>query len=286
MGRSGLAYVVMGVLCVDAVLSLVGLSAENSYHHLAQQLLAGGYVSLQTAQSADDHVRSIAWLQLGAIGVTAIVFLAWFRDAYRNVERAGVKGMRWSSGWAIGSWFVPFLNLVRPKAILNDIWRGSDPGLRAGDSLRQEKPPILYGFWWGSWILGGIVGQFTASQFRSATTLSALSSASKGMMFSDVVSLVTAGLAVAVVYSLSSRQGQGPGTLAPSSAPRNVSPACRCGDASELRGNEAVQYLDHLEYVSDQDASWRFRCPQLLVEWTAPYAPGLSAETFELRRQT
>jgi hypothetical protein len=48
--------------------------------------------------------------------------------------------MRWSAGWAIGAWFVPVLSLVRPKAILNDIWRASDPRVSAGSSLSPEKP--------------------------------------------------------------------------------------------------------------------------------------------------
>jgi hypothetical protein len=152
-----LAYSAIGALCLCAVLGLVGLAAEHSYHELAQQALARKYVSLQTAQSTQHRIRSIGRLELALYAVTGLVFLAWFRDAYVNVERLGVKGMRWSSRWAVGAWFVPFLNLVRPKAILNDIWRGSDPRLPVGGSLSRESPPALYGFWWGTWILGAIV---------------------------------------------------------------------------------------------------------------------------------
>jgi hypothetical protein len=277
----------MGALCVDAVLSLVGLSAENTYHHLAQQVLAGTPISLQTAQSADDRVRSIGWWDLAAYAVTAVVFLAWFRDAYRSVERSGIKGLRWSAGWAVGWWFVPVLSLARPKSVLNDIWRGSDPRLRAGDSLSSEKPPALYAFWWGAWILGAFVAEGAATEFRTATTLSGLSSATEGLMFSDFVSLVAAVLGVAVVYSLSSRQGQRPLSATPSPTRSSMAGGCRCADASELSGNEAVAYLNHLEYVSDHGTGWLFRCPQLFVEWTAPHMPnGVTAEGFELRRQT
>jgi hypothetical protein len=42
MGRfQTLAYIAMAALGLSAVLSLAGLSAENSYHHLVQQALAG-----------------------------------------------------------------------------------------------------------------------------------------------------------------------------------------------------------------------------------------------------
>jgi hypothetical protein len=100
------------------------------------------------------------------------------------------------------------LNLVRPKAILNDIWCGSDPQLPAGSSLSRQTAPTFYGIWWGAWILGAIVDRVAAASFGNAPTLSALSSASEELMFSDFVSLVAAILAIAVVYSLTSRQGQ------------------------------------------------------------------------------
>jgi hypothetical protein len=209
MGRfQTLAYIAMAALGLSAVLSLVGLSAENSYHHLVQQALAGQSVSPQTAQSAEHRIRSIGLLELGLYGVTGVVFIAWFRNAYTNVERLRVTGLRWSSGWAVGAWFVPFLNLVRPKAILNDIWCGSDPQLPAGSSLSRQTAPTFYGIWWGAWILGAIVDRVAAASFGNAPTLSALSPASEELMFSDFVSLVAAILAIAVVYSLTSRQGQ------------------------------------------------------------------------------
>jgi type II secretory pathway pseudopilin PulG len=201
-----LACIAMGALCLSVVLSLVGISSEDSYRHLAQHAAAGQYVSLQSAQSADHRVHMIALLNLGLLVVTGAAFIAWFRSAYTNVERLGVTGMRWSPGWAVGAWFVPFLALVRPKAILNDIWRGSDPRLPSGGSLGQEKPPVLYAFWWGLWLLSSVIAGGTGESFQNARTLSALSSATGAMMFSDVLSVIAAILAIAVIYSIDSRQ--------------------------------------------------------------------------------
>jgi hypothetical protein len=135
-----LAYVAIGALCISALLSVVDFSAADSYHHLAQRAASGQFISLQAAQSADDRLRSTALLELGLLIVTGVVFIAWFRCAYTTAVRFGSTGMRWSAGWAIGAWFVPVLSLVRPKAILNDIWRASDPRVSAGSSLSPEKP--------------------------------------------------------------------------------------------------------------------------------------------------
>ena len=61
---------------------------------------------------------------------TGVFFLFWFHRAYRNLPALG-GDRRYGTGWAIGSWFVPFLNAWRPKQIVNDIWRES--GARTTD---------------------------------------------------------------------------------------------------------------------------------------------------------
>ena len=57
------------------------------------------------------------------------LLIAWTHRLYRNLEPLGFRELRFGSGWAVGGWFVPFLNLVRPKQIVNDIWRAGDPAL-------------------------------------------------------------------------------------------------------------------------------------------------------------
>jgi hypothetical protein len=88
--------------------------------------------------------------------VTAAVFLPWFFLAYRNLEARGSL-LRYTRGWSIGSWFIPFFNLVRPKQIANDLWRGSH---NPGESLRLVRPgsvSALVHWWWALYIGGGLV---------------------------------------------------------------------------------------------------------------------------------
>ena len=201
-----LAWVVMAALALNAVLSVIAFAEDRSYHNIIQRAMAGDLVSLSQAQSADDRVHAIAWAAIALYVVTGLLFIVWFNEAYKNVSRLGVSGARWSAGWSVGAWFVPFLNLVRPKQILNDIWRGSDPRLPAGSSLSWDNPPWLYQVWWGLWILAWVVDRVTYASLGNADTLSALSSAAYKMMLSDIVDLIGAGFAIAVVYSLTSRQ--------------------------------------------------------------------------------
>jgi hypothetical protein len=196
----------MVALALNALLSAVAVASDISYHDLVRRVLSGNFVSLSTATSADDRVTTIARTEIGLYIVAGLLFIAWFRLAYKNVARLGVAGTRWSSAWAVGAWFVPILNLVRPKMMMNDIWRGSDPSLRVGSMLGKGGPPLLYQVWWGVWILGWIADRLTYTNFGNAQTPSELSSATVALTVSDLVDLIGAVLAIAVVYSLTSRQ--------------------------------------------------------------------------------
>src|SRR5262245_21450048 len=58
---------------------------------------------------------------------TAVVFLLWQHRAYNNLPALGVPRPDFSSGWVVGSWFAPFLNLVRLYQIVKYIRDKSNP---------------------------------------------------------------------------------------------------------------------------------------------------------------
>ncbi len=119
------------------------------------------------------HRTFVRWqaFSLLGYGLAAIVFISWFGMAYANLGRLGVKNLRWSNGWAVGAWFVPILNLFRPKQIANDIWRGSEPDIEVSSNRWQfgQVTPIIH-WWWGLFLLGGftsyIGGGIVASGYR------------------------------------------------------------------------------------------------------------------------
>jgi hypothetical protein len=70
--------------------------------------------------------RLIGLLQMLIYLATGVMFIIWFRRAYRNLEALGKEGLRFEAGWTVGEWLLPILNLVRPKQIMNDLWRATD----------------------------------------------------------------------------------------------------------------------------------------------------------------
>ena len=52
-----------------------------------------------------------------------MAFIGWLHAGAKQVQRVTPNLLRYAPGWAIGAWFVPFLNLVRPVQIVNDVRR-------------------------------------------------------------------------------------------------------------------------------------------------------------------
>ncbi|MDQ3985682.1 MAG: DUF4328 domain-containing protein [Actinomycetota bacterium] len=133
------------------------------------------------------------------------MFIIWTHRAYQNVRALGITDIRFGTGWAIGGWFVPILWLWRPKQIINDIWRGSDPDLGGGWRLRWAdiRPPVVVTLWWLAGLLSTFVSLFAPT---TPTTIDQAQSLTTTFLISDAVTILTAVLAIVVVRRLTERQ--------------------------------------------------------------------------------
>jgi hypothetical protein len=106
----------------------------------------------------DDWLTGAGWRATESANVAGVVasltfcasyvaLAVWTGRMYHNLFALGVDDLRFSPGWGVGAWFVPFLNLVRPKQIVDDLWRASDP--QAAPSTWRNRPVsgIVHGWW-------------------------------------------------------------------------------------------------------------------------------------------
>jgi hypothetical protein len=137
----------------------------------------------------------------------AVVFLFWQHRAYKNLPALDVPRPEFSSGWVIGSWFVPILNLFRPYEIMKYIHNKSDPEtVRIGFGDYDTGGDSTLKAWWGFWIATAIVGRFSDRIYRRAENLDDHVSADMVGIFVSGLTLVAACLAIAVVRDITSRQ--------------------------------------------------------------------------------
>jgi len=175
---------------------------------LMNRVLDGDDVSLDELESNDDRQAIVGILQLLALVASAFFFIRWFHAAYANLRALGQPNLRFGTGWAIGAWFVPFLNLWRPKQIANDIWRGSDPEAPSfhSSAWKDAGIPLLLGFWWGAWIVTNILGNAVGRAWFDTGTAENIRAAARLDLISSVIDIGAAVLAVVVVRRLTARQ--------------------------------------------------------------------------------
>jgi len=86
---------------------------------------------------------------------TSVVFARWIIASHKTVRALGAQGMTITPGWAVGYYFIPFINLVRPYTAMKELWCASvDPQ----HATTQVAPSLLPG-WWTLWIINGVLGQ-------------------------------------------------------------------------------------------------------------------------------
>jgi hypothetical protein len=170
-----------------------------------------------------DQASGDLYLWIGAVQaawflVTAALWLAWFRRAYRNLPALGARRLRFRPWWAVGAWLLPVFSLFRPKQVLNDTWRASDPDLPPdqADSWRRRPVAELLGWWWLAFLASVLVRSITTEAVHAAADLMLLGllpeqldrfQASAGMQIvADLLTMVCGLLALRVVRRTTIRQ--------------------------------------------------------------------------------
>jgi hypothetical protein len=199
-------YFMFAVTLVLTVIALLSDWAELSL--LGRILEDPASVSPAEANASDQRQGVIGLLQLLLYLGTVVAFLVWFRRAYSNLPALGAESLRFSSGWAVGAWFVPFLNLVRPKQLADDVWRASDPTLPAqvGAAWKQQRVASLLHWWWALFIASNLVGWASLRLGLDATTPEELQTVSAVTLAGDFLDLPLTILALWMVAQVSRRQ--------------------------------------------------------------------------------
>ncbi|WP_428681267.1 DUF4328 domain-containing protein [Sphingopyxis sp.] len=182
-----------------------GIDLLERRARLLKFLLAGGFVLvaavligeiaelsglLSPAETAE--LSSGAILYLGVIfldflvGITTIiVFSMWIYRAAANIVAAEVHGFAYTPGWAVGWFFIPFANLVKPFAAIRQIWNASH-GER---NEKLDHSNGLLALWWGTWLVSNIAANISFRlTFNTTSPEEALLGLQVGI-FSSIVSL-------------------------------------------------------------------------------------------------
>jgi hypothetical protein len=168
-------------------------------------------VPIDDEEINDPQVLAVAFLQLG-LGlmqvavyiVTIVAFLMWLYRSYENLPSFGVRrnNIKYSSGWAVGSFFVPFVSLVVPYRAMKELWNKSVPN--SEEMFSDLGPPGFFPLWWAVWLVSNFANQL---YFRLSWRgqLTAEVSATFGVL-TGILDILAAILAIMVVREIDRQQ--------------------------------------------------------------------------------
>jgi eukaryotic-like serine/threonine-protein kinase len=201
-----LAITAMIALGLVTLANLSALWVDVIQLGLATDLESGRRVSFDELSASDDRVAATGLLQTACYVLCVVAFLAWYGRAYRNLGRLGARGLRWGNGWAIAYWFIPIANLFRPKQVVNDIWRASDPGVPQGAGWGGRVPAVIH-WWWALWLISSFAERILFRRSMEAgDSPSEFVSLSQTYIVWDLIDVIPAALAFLVVRKITARQ--------------------------------------------------------------------------------
>jgi hypothetical protein len=177
----------------------------------------GQLVSPDLVLNLDDGTPSSLWLifqsfvaliEIPVYIFSAVMFLIWLNRAYKNLTPLQARDTEFSSGWAVGWWFIPFLNLFKPFQVVREIWYESDPIIDTEQrflSASLRSAPTYMGIWWAFWIISNVAANITGAAFdpddiRTVTISGYL------FVISGILTCIAAFFAINVVRDITQRQ--------------------------------------------------------------------------------
>ncbi|MGI8542434.1 MAG: DUF4328 domain-containing protein, partial [Aridibacter sp.] len=128
--------------------------------------------------------------------------------AFRNLLSLRSQHSEFSPGWAVGWWFVPLANLVKPFQVVRELWNESDPefdeelGFLAGDL----GSPAIIGFWWATFLISGFLFRISSNLIDNAGNIDTYFPIV--LLLGAIINAVAAVSAIIIVKKITEKQEQ------------------------------------------------------------------------------
>lgn len=193
------------------LLSIVAAAIAEWFRIQAIQELArrGGPIGAAEADRIEAIPQLLSIVVVVASILAGIMFLVWIYRAYRNLEILRADGRKVTPGGAVGAFFIPFVNLVRPYQVAQELWRGSDPECTDEYAWTERPSSGLIKVWWfvrlAEVILSYVSSRMMLLESRHPT-LESIVAALWVLFASYLVSIPASVAIIAVVLRISERQ--------------------------------------------------------------------------------
>jgi len=198
-----------GLLIATLSVAWISVGVDLAELRLLLRASGGTQVALEARAAQITTNEIMLWAQIGLLVATAVAFLAWLFQARVNLRAFGIRRPSYSRGWAVWSFLVPLVNLVRPYQVIREIWQASDPS--GSDAFNWRSLPVsgLLIAWWMLFVGWGIVELVALlSSVGAGANLAKLQLSRSLSILANVCAAVSAFLACFVVARVSDAQDE------------------------------------------------------------------------------
>ncbi len=202
-----LSRIVIVLLVAGMLFNVLGILSSGMQITLLKTIASGEQVTKATLIANDARQGGIAFLNLMIYVAKAVAFCFWIYRASANLLYLRAFNQKNSPAWAVGGFFIPFLNLILPYKVMKEICIGSDP--HRGDidlSSEATSAPSLIGWWWLTWIASNIWSAFAYRMPSQGSTIQHAIDATWEQIRAQAFALIPAMLCILLVKEIVTRQ--------------------------------------------------------------------------------
>ena len=146
------------LMWIVLVLEVVNIFSCYMQYDLLNAIAWNEFITTEEAEANYTRVIILGGIYLVVFIISAITFLMWFAKAYSNLHKK-VNNLAYSKGWAVGSWFVPILNIYRPYKIMKEIYVETKKLFeQRGISEKFNYSMSYLVWWWVLWLISKVFG--------------------------------------------------------------------------------------------------------------------------------
>ncbi len=190
-----LKYFLYASLILDAIALLSGLLQYQLLSDFSLGVYSSETLATSAAEANDKRQQIVAVFQSGVAITTIIVFAMWIHRANFNSRALGAQDMKFTPGWSVGYYFIPFLNLWRPYQAMKEIWKTSKNPI----AWEGEERGAILPWWWFFYLVAGMFGNASFRTSMRAKEVHELITATGITIVSDIVSIPATIIAIALV---------------------------------------------------------------------------------------
>ena len=190
------------------VLSVIALFSNWMQLNLLEDFSNDVFVSEEVVNGNDQRQMIVGLLQVGVLITTAVLFIAWFYRAYRNIHVIyGEKRMAYSKSMAGWGFIIPIMSLYVPYQIAKETVEKQQRILqKVIPNYRNIVSLSLVGIWWAAFIINNVIEYIVFRTIFKTDTISEMINSTKAYLVTDFIDIIAALITILMIQQISKEE--------------------------------------------------------------------------------